>query len=150
MSTTVTNPLIDVHAMLRRILKSDARVAALVPPVAPSPSPRVYARHLPKDTSPPAIAIRVLSSSDATPPVGVAWTYVAQVECLADTHPEAEQIANAAIACLLTVSGPQPEGSVLDCSPRGVTILDDDEWTPPRARHIVSVNLTGRSLYGGT
>lgn len=139
--TTLDAPLIDVHAMVRRHLRADANVLAF--------TDSVHARHLPKGKDVPAIIVAVLSVTEVTSGVGLAWTYLVQVECQAASHIEAGQMASAVTGSLLKLSGAQPEGVVLDCAPRGVTVLDGDEFTPVRPNHIVTVEITGRALYGG-
>ena len=131
--------IIDIHALIVRALRADAGVSGLV-------GQKIYARSYHERQTLPACRVVFPAMTMFSVPAPAWWEYDGQVDCHADTHPGALEIAQQVQRALLSLEGTShPEGWVSTVDAWSVQSGFDEEWTPPKPRWIVATEIRART-----
>lgn len=119
-------------------------VAALTPILDPVP---VFGQRLPHDTDWPAVRVNTVLQDAVDEPANGWWHGTVQINVLDESDYEGFVTAKAASEGMLAAEGSTLGGIVLqDVRHAGLQYVDDQGFTPPVGRWIVTVRITARSM----
>jgi hypothetical protein len=131
--------LIDIHALLVRALRADQGVTAIT-------GQRIYARNYHERQQWPACRITFPAATGVTVPSPAWWDYDGQVDCHADNHQQAGELAAQVQRALWGLTGTtHPEGWIASMDVWNVQSGFDEEHTPSKPRWIVAASITARA-----
>jgi hypothetical protein len=105
----------------------------------------VFGNRLPERTSLPAIRIVTTQAIPATAPTREWWSGLVQIDCFTMRDTEGFALASAVQDSMHQLEGTASPVVVADVSQSDISFLVEEEFTPPAARHIVSVAVTARN-----
>lgn len=110
-----------------------------------SPVP-VYGQRMPHDAVWPAVRVNTVLQDSVDEPADAWWHGTVQLNCFAPTDAEGMDLAIQASEGMLTLEGSTLGGmAVQDVRHAGLQYVDDQGFTPPVGRWIVTVRITARS-----
>lgn len=105
----------------------------------------VFGNRLPERTALPAIRVVTTQTIPAAPPTREWWSGLVQVDCFTVRDTDGFALAAAVQESLHALEGSASPVAVADVSQSDISFLVEEDFTPPAARHIVSVDLTARN-----
>lgn len=106
---------------------------------------RVYGNAIPKNANTlPLALITCPGLVPNTKPLTQWWKGLLVIDVHAASVAQARQLGVSIAALFADINGVSRAGVIASTDVNGIQLIEDDEWTPPRYRSLVTVDVTAR------